>query len=88
MESGTLAAQRALSRLRSGLGTTGEILLIALRTAPLPRLPSSVAEVQASWPVTVRAGPQTGRATGKPELSWSQSTAAVTMVRRNYHPHR
>ena len=48
-------AERALSRLRSGLGTKWEILSIALRTAPLPRLPGSVAEVHASWPVTVRA---------------------------------
>jgi hypothetical protein len=54
-ESAAHCAERALSRLRSGLGTMGEILSIALRTAPLPRLPGSVAEVHASWPVTVRA---------------------------------
>lgn len=48
-------AERALSRLRSCLGTNREILSIALRTAPLPRLPGSVAEVHASWHVMVRA---------------------------------
>ena len=50
-------AERVLSRLRSSLGTKGEILSIALRTAPLPRLPGSVAEVHASSHVTVRADP-------------------------------
>ena len=54
-DSAAHCAERALSRLRSGLRTTGKILSIALRTAPLPRLPGSVAEVHASWPVTVRA---------------------------------
>jgi hypothetical protein len=54
-DSAAHCAERALSRLRSGLGTKGEILSIALRTAPLPRLPGSVAEVHASWHVTVRA---------------------------------
>lgn len=54
-DSAAHCAERALSRLRSGLGTTGEILSIALRTAPLPQLPGSVAEVHASWYVTVRA---------------------------------
>jgi hypothetical protein len=54
-DSAAHCAERALSRLRSGLGTTREMLSIALRTAPLPRLPGSVAEVHASWPVTVRA---------------------------------
>jgi hypothetical protein len=54
-ESAEHCAERALSRLRSGLGMTGEIRSIALRSAPLPRLPGSVAEVHASWPVTVRA---------------------------------
>jgi len=54
-DSAAHCAERALSRLRSSLGTTREILSIALRTAPLPRLPGSVAEVHASWPVTVRA---------------------------------
>src|SRR5271165_6494184 len=43
-DSAAHCAERALSRLRSGLGTTGEILSIALRIAPLPRLPGSVAE--------------------------------------------
>jgi hypothetical protein len=54
-ESAVHCAERALSRLRSSLGTTAEIVLIALRTAPLPRLAGSVAEVHASWHVTVRA---------------------------------
>ena len=54
-DSAAHCAERALSRLRSGLVTTGKILSIALRTAPLPRLPDSVAEVHASWHVTVRA---------------------------------
>jgi hypothetical protein len=54
-ESAAHCAERALSRLRSGLGTTRKILSIVLRTAPLPRPPGSVAEVHASWPVTVRA---------------------------------
>src|SRR5580693_4669998 len=49
------SAERALSRLQSSLGTAREILSIALRTAPLPRFPGSVAEVHASWHVTVRA---------------------------------
>lgn len=40
-DSAAHCAGRALSRLRSGLGTT----------APLPRLPGSVAEMHASWPV-------------------------------------
>lgn len=54
-ESAVHCAERALSRLRSSLGTTAEIVSIALRTAPLPRLPGSVAEVHASWHATVRA---------------------------------
>ncbi len=54
-ESAAHCAERALSRLRSGVGTTREIRSIALRNAPLPRPPGSVAEVHASWPVTVRA---------------------------------
>ena len=54
-DSAAHCAEQALSRLRSGLGTAGEILSIALRTAPLPRLPGSVAEVHASWPIMVRA---------------------------------
>src|ERR1700757_1130248 len=43
-DSAVHCAGRALSKLRSSLGTTGEIVSIALRTAPLPRLPGSVAE--------------------------------------------
>ena len=54
-ESAAHCAERALSRLRSGVGTKREIVSIALRTAPLPRLPGSVAEVHASWPIMVRA---------------------------------
>src|SRR5260370_12814042 len=54
-DSAAHCAERALSRLRSGLATAGEIVSIALRTAPLSRLPGTVAEVHASWPVTVRA---------------------------------
>jgi hypothetical protein len=54
-DSASHCAEHALSRLRSSLGTTREILSIALRTAPLPRFPGSVAEVHASWPVRVRA---------------------------------
>ena len=54
-DSAAHCAERALSRLRSGLGTAREIVSIALRTAPLPQLPGSAAEVHASWPVTVRA---------------------------------
>src|SRR5580704_626138 len=38
-DSAAHCAERALSRLRSALGTTREILSIAMRTAPLPRLP-------------------------------------------------
>ena len=54
-DSAAHCAERAFSRLRSSLGAKVEILSIALRSAPLPRLPGSVAEVHASWPVTVRA---------------------------------
>ena len=54
-ESAAHCAERALSRLRSGLGTKRKIVSIALRTAPLPRLPGRVAEVHASWHVTMRA---------------------------------
>jgi hypothetical protein len=54
-DSAVHCAERALVRLRSGLGTKGEIVSIALRTAPLPRLPGRVAEVHASRHVTVRA---------------------------------
>jgi hypothetical protein len=56
-ESAALCAERALSRLRSGMGSKVQILSIALRTDPLPRLPDSVAEVHASWHMTVRADP-------------------------------
>lgn len=56
-DSAVHCAERALSRLRSGLGTTRELVSIALRTAPLPRLPGRVAEVHASSYVTVRADP-------------------------------
>lgn len=48
-------AERALSRLRSSLGAAGELVAIALRTAPLPRLPSTVAEAHASRRVLMRA---------------------------------
>ncbi len=54
-ESAANCAERALSRLRSSLGPARKTVSIALRTAPLPRLPGSVAEVHASWPVRVRA---------------------------------
>ena len=54
-ESAAHCAERALSRLRSGLGAAQELVSIALRTAPLPRLPSTVAEAHASRPVTMRA---------------------------------
>jgi hypothetical protein len=54
-ESAVHCAERALSRLRSNLGATREIVSVALRAAPLPRLPGSVAEAHASWPVMTRA---------------------------------
>jgi hypothetical protein len=54
-ESAGHCAERALSRLRSSLGATREIVSIALRTAPLPRLPDTVAEVHASRPILMRA---------------------------------
>jgi hypothetical protein len=54
-ESAVHCAERALSRLRSGLGTAREIVSIALRTAPLPRLPGTVKEVHASWYLIARA---------------------------------
>ena len=37
-ESAVHCTERALSRLRSSLGEGGEVVSIALRTAPLPRL--------------------------------------------------
>ena len=54
-ESAVHCAERALARLRSDLEAATEILAIALRQAPLSHLPSSVAEVHASYQVTVRA---------------------------------
>jgi len=54
-DSAVHCAGRALSRLRSSLGSSGEMASIALRTAPLPRLPDTVAEVHSSWHATVRA---------------------------------
>src|SRR5260221_8003431 len=52
-ESAVHCAERALSQLRSSLGTKlgagREAVSIALRVAPLPRLPSSVAEAHAPW---------------------------------------
>ena len=56
-ESAMHCAERALSRLRSSLGASGKLVSIALRTAPLPQLPGSVAEAHASQHVTVRADP-------------------------------
>jgi hypothetical protein len=50
-DSAVHCGERALSKLR----TTGEIVAIALRTAPLPQLPGTVAEVHASYFVHVRA---------------------------------
>ena len=54
-ESAMLCAERALSRLQSSLGAKRELVSIALRDAPLPRLPGSVAEVHASWHLMARA---------------------------------
>src|SRR5260221_2801993 len=58
-ESALHCAERALSQLRSSLGTKlapgREAVSIALRAAPLPRLPGSVAEAHASWHVLMRA---------------------------------
>ncbi len=51
-ESAAHCAVRELSRLRSSLGAT---VSIALRAAPLPRLPESVAEARASWHILMRA---------------------------------
>jgi hypothetical protein len=64
-ESAGHCAERALSRLRSSLASSidsslrarCEIVSIALRTAPLPRSPGSVAEAHASRPVMLRADP-------------------------------
>jgi hypothetical protein len=54
-ESALNCAERALSRLRSSLAASGALVSIALRTAPLPRLPGSVVQAHASRPVTLRA---------------------------------
>jgi hypothetical protein len=58
-ESAVHCAQRALSQLRSSLGSKlgagRETVSIALRDAPLPRLPGSVAEAHASWYILMRA---------------------------------
>ena len=53
-ESAVHCAERALARLRSGPAAR-EIVSIALREPPLPRLPKTVAEAHASYPVMVRA---------------------------------
>jgi hypothetical protein len=54
-ESAVHCAERALARLRSGLGAAREIAAIALREPLLPRLPGSVAEAHVSSFVTVRS---------------------------------
>src|SRR5713226_537787 len=58
-ESAVHCAERALSQLRSSLGSKlgagRETVSIALRAAPLPRLPGSVAEAHASWHILMRA---------------------------------
>jgi hypothetical protein len=58
-ESAGHCAERALSRLRSSLGSNlgarREIVSLALRAAPLPRLPGTMAEAHASRPVMMRA---------------------------------
>jgi hypothetical protein len=58
-ESAVHCAERALSQLRSSLGSKlgaeRETVSIALRVAPLPRLPGSVAEAHASWHILMRA---------------------------------
>jgi len=56
-ESAVRCAERGLSRLRSSLGASGDLVAIALRTGPLPRLPGSVAEAHASRPIMLRADP-------------------------------
>src|SRR5689334_14791117 len=56
-ESARHCAERALSRLLSSLGAKTELIAIALRTAPLPRLPGTVAEAHASRPVMLRSDP-------------------------------
>ena len=54
-ESAAHCAERALSQLRSSLGSFGELVSIALREAPLAQLPRSVAAARASYPVLARA---------------------------------
>ena len=49
-ESAAHCAERELSRLKS----THNLVSIALRTAPLPQFPASVAEVHASWYLRAR----------------------------------
>src|SRR5258708_12430677 len=53
-DSAAHCAERALSRLRSGLGPTGAILAIAWRTRPPPRLPRSAPASPPPAPVTMR----------------------------------
>lgn len=52
-ESSLHCAERELARLQSG--KIGNIAAIAVRDAPLPNLPTSVAVAHASYPVMVRA---------------------------------
>jgi hypothetical protein len=58
-ESAIHCAERALSQLRSSLasklGAGRETVSIALRAAPLPRVPDSVAAAHASWHILMRA---------------------------------
>lgn len=58
-ESAVHCAERALSQLPSSLGSKlgagRETVSIALRVAPLPQLPGSVAEAHASWHILMRA---------------------------------
>jgi len=54
-ESALRCAERGLAQLRSSLGAEREIVAIAMREGVLPRMPGSVAEAHASYPVLVRA---------------------------------
>ncbi len=55
-KSAAQCAARALRSLRGSLlETVGEVVAMAMRRAPLPRLPETVAEVHASYQVMVRA---------------------------------
>jgi hypothetical protein len=54
-ESAGLCAERALGRPRSGPQAMGKTIALVLRDPPLPRMPASVAEVHASYPVMCRA---------------------------------